>query len=644
MGIPGFFNLVSNKYNLSISKKLPFIDVFLDFNSLIYNSKFYVFNLLYNYFKFKLNIDFNDFDLDIITDSRLDSIIQKIKNNILLDSDDKNIIIDIRDDMIYKHITEQCKTIIRTNITVASFHIFMDGVPTCSKIIEQRKRAIVGSLMTHAKDKILTKFKDEISEIKFYIEKEIEPLINLDRNLIKPGTEFMKLLGKYLEKENKNIIIDLCKINNKVQNERTFGPSLRSSPLLKDFQEKSLIKGKVQNERTFGRAFNGYTFSGVDKEGEAEHKILDVLIKENYKNILVYSPDADMIILLLPLTRDKNIYLIRDIKKPDIYDIKKLYKDIINHIKKYLKEKQIKKSRVIKDICFIYNLFGNDFIPKLDNINIYDNKVIDHLLKKYVLLYEKSGCIINKKGNINWKNYLQYLKYINNIFENPKIITPYNNKKLENNYENQIYSLDNFNRGLYRKNNDKYIWNLSFYDNKQFFDTSKNNIIKDYIVSIFMINILYSKIYYKINKFESRLTYIWFYIHHKSPLLTDIIEYLENNIKDIRKKIRKHFKKFSLNHNISGITPIQQLYYTIPVYEDFIQLVPNEHSVLPKLKQHYIYDEYLKTLKWDEKTKLLNISDIIDCNLQRYIEKCVPLYKKDNKYINLVFDIKYYLK
>jgi hypothetical protein len=34
------------------------------------------------------------------------------------------------------------------------------------------------------------------------------------------------------------------KINNNVQNERTFGPSLRSSPLLNDFQEKSLIKGK----------------------------------------------------------------------------------------------------------------------------------------------------------------------------------------------------------------------------------------------------------------------------------------------------------------------------------------------------------------------------------------------------------------
>ena len=31
---------------------------------------------------------------------------------------------------------------------------------------------------------------------------------------------------------------------NMFENERTFGPSLRSSPLLIDFQEKSLIKGK----------------------------------------------------------------------------------------------------------------------------------------------------------------------------------------------------------------------------------------------------------------------------------------------------------------------------------------------------------------------------------------------------------------
>jgi hypothetical protein len=203
--------------------------------------------------------------------------------------------------------------------------------------------------------------------------------------------------------------------------------------------------------------------------------------------------------------------------------------------------------------------------------------------------------------------------------------------------------LDNFNYGLYKKNIDSYIWNSSFYNNKQFFDDSKNNIIKDYLLSIFMINILYSKIYYTKNKKkEKEIIFLWYYKHHKSPLLSDIIEYLENNIKKINKILLKHFKSFIKNNKITKIEPIRQLYYTIPLYQDFINITKSDINKYPKLKQHFIYEKYLNTLKWDNKKKLLNITDIIDCNLQRYLEKCVPLFKINNEYINLVFDLKYY--
>jgi len=63
--------------------------------------------------------------------------------------------------------------------------------------------------------------------------------------------------------DNNLLIIPLINFY-QVQNERTFGPSLRSSPLLIDFQEKSLIKGKVQNERTFGKVQNERTFGQDD--------------------------------------------------------------------------------------------------------------------------------------------------------------------------------------------------------------------------------------------------------------------------------------------------------------------------------------------------------------------------------------------
>ena len=612
MGIPGFFNLVSKKYNIFISKKLFFLDVFLDFNSIIYIAKNIVYKSLINYIKYKLDLGYDEYNFDLIPNK---NILNNIIENEIINDKNRNIIYEIRDEMLYNEITKQCKKIIRTNITINTLHIYMDGVPMCSKLIEQRKRAIIGSLITYGKEIILEEYKTKMDEREYFIKKELEPLIDLDKNLIKPGTEFMIKLSNYLKTENKRILIDIIRINN---------PN-----------------------------FENFYFSGIDEKGEAEHKIMDILIKKNYKNILVYSPDADLIILLLPLTRDKNIYLIRESIKPEIYYINKLYSDIIKHIKNELNDNKLidiinkKKFRIIKDICFIYNLFGNDFISKLDNINIYDNNVINILIKKYVILlnkkYNKKRFIINKKGNIIWTKYLQYLKLINEKFTHPQILKLYSNKPLDNNYINQIYSLDNFNYGLYKKNIDSYIWNSSFYNNKQFFDDSKNNIIKDYLLSIFMINILYSKIYYTKNKKkEKEIIFLWYYKHHKSPLLSDIIEYLENNIKKINKILLKHFKSFIKNNKITKIEPIRQLYYTIPLYQDFINITKSDINKYPKLKQHFIYEKYLNTLKWDNKKKLLNITDIIDCNLQRYLEKCVPLFKINNEYINLVFDLKYY--
>jgi 5'-3' exonuclease len=612
MGIPGFFNLVSKKYNIFISKKLFFLDVFLDFNSIIYIAKNIVYKSLINYIKYKLDLGYDEYNFDLIPNK---NILNNIIENEIINDKNRNIIYEIRDEMLYNEITKQCKKIIRTNITINTLHIYMDGVPMCSKLIEQRKRAIIGSLITYGKEIILEEYKTKMDEREYFIKKELEPLIDLDKNLIKPGTEFMIKLSNYLKTENKRILIDIIRINN---------PN-----------------------------FENFYFSGIDEKGEAEHKIMDILIKKNYKNILVYSPDADLIILLLPLTRDKNIYLIRESIKPEIYYINKLYSDIIKHIKNELNDNKLidiinkKKFRIIKDICFIYNLFGNDFISKLDNINIYDNNVINILIKKYVILlnkkYNKKRFIINKKGNIIWTKYLQYLKLINEKFTHPQILKLYSNKPLDNNYINQIYSLDNFNYGLYKKNIDSYIWNSSFYNNKQFFDDSKNNIIKDYLLSIFMINILYSKIYYTKNKKkEKEIIFLWYYKHHKSPLLSDIIEYLENNIKKINKILLKHFKSSIKNNKITKIEPIRQLYYTIPLYQDFINITKSDINKYPKLKQHFIYEKYLNTLKWDNKKKLLNITDIIDCNLQRYLEKCVPLFKINNEYINLVFDLKYY--
>ena len=94
------------------------------------------------------------------------------------------------------------------------------------------------------------------------------------------------------------------------------------------------------------------------------------------------------------------------------------------------------------------------------------------------------------------------------------------------------------------------------------------------------------------------------------------------------------------------IQPMQQLYYTLPLYDNFIKITGADKTIFPKLKEHEIFEEFLNQLHWDNNKKLLNISELVDCHLQRYINKCIPLLKSkhDNKYINLIFDIKTFIK
>ena len=78
--------------------------------------------------------------------------------------------------------------------------------------------------------------------------------------------------------------------------------------------------------------------------GEAEHKIMDDIINGNFSNdILVYSPDADMIVLLLPLTLSKQIYLVRDSVDKTVYSLDKLKQDITDHFKTLIKKVLVTK-------------------------------------------------------------------------------------------------------------------------------------------------------------------------------------------------------------------------------------------------------------------------------------------------------------
>jgi len=620
MGIPGFFNSISKNYNIAINNKLQNIHIFLDFNSLIYTAKYIVYNILINYIKFKLNLEYDtktEFD-KILSVSVLDLVCLNYLENI--NEKDGNDISNIRNEMILNTILNLVKNIYSQISNISSFNIYLDGVPFIGKMIEQRKRTLLSGLINRGRELLIQNLK--IDPKTKFINIIIDPFINLDKSVIKPGTYFMTILEEWLNNTFKDNIIEHIQI------------------LSPKFTQKN------------------WSYSGFLESGEAEHKIMDKILTNSYSDILVYSPDADMIILLLPLT-NINIYLVRDSVDGLVYSLSKLKDDIITNIKEINSSNlEFNEQRLILDIAFIYNIFGNDFLPKLDNVNIYDKSTIKLVLKQYVKYFEDiKDYLIDENNDINWYNYVKYLYYLNNIFTHPKIEKLYKNKTIlsKDNFTDQIYSLQNFNRGLYDKNEDKYIWNKNFYENSQFFDDeNKENIIKDYLIGIIMIMILYSKIYkHNLNEEEKRIVKLWYYQHHKSPLIIDIHTFLNKFInknkfdkEQFKKEIRNHIVSFFKNFNIVEITPTKQLYYITPIYDDFIKLTNADTKLFPKIEEHLIYEEYISQLYWDKIKLSLNIVELVDCNGQRYIDKCVPLLKskKTDKYINLIFDINRFIK
>lgn len=601
MGIPGFFNAMSKNYQMGISssKIINSPSVYIDFNSLIYTAKYHVASILTTWIKYKLGLSY-DKSIDLTP----------IPNSNLIDLSEPMTIVRVRDLMIFQTIEKLISNIlIQTSNPIV--HIYLDGVPFIGKMIEQRKRALLGSLLIRGKE-IVEANTTGLSDIdKQFV--GLEPFANLDKLSIKPGTEFMIKLEEWLSE-----------------------------------------------------TFPDYTLNGCGTSGEAEHKIMNDIINHHDQgtlNIIVYSPDADMIVLLLPLTFTKQIYLIRDSIDKKVYDLSILRDDIINQFTQLIDKEsrlsslKLEEYRLLNDICFVYNIFGNDFLPKFDSINIYNRYTISNVLTQYIkylnteIKYKKieDVFLITDKKTVNWKCYSVWLSMLAKKYDSPipeKIQESTQTNNLNpTSYVDQIYSLNNFGKGFYAKEPDKFVWNKDIYSNTIYFEpnSSLDSIIIDYCIGILMIELLYNTIYKRqLSEEEKQIVELWYYPHHKAPLIQDVAKWLDENHKNIKQLIRNHLQT-RMEHFPKLFKPnyVFQLYYITPFYDDFLKLVGSSYKKkYPKLQQHFIYEEYINQLVWDKDKSKLNLMDLLDCNAQRFIDKCIPLLKSklNNNWINLVFD------
>ena len=482
MGIEKFFNTITksklnivddktiyhNTYNIDNSEssqdyiqdntnKIECTDFYIDFNSIIYTVSSTVEN------------DINYLLYDIIINELSDKSI-KIKNKYNLQINNIDEFKEyFKDNYINKIVLYEIKTYIKNIINyildplqLEYIYISFDGIPTMGKIIEQKKRKYMNYMISEFKNTLFEKKKEEFNN-------------EMDEN--------RKIY-------NENIVVF------EKTNISTYSEFMRTIYyILNDEEYKTEIKNICQK-------LSDIIISTTDETGEGEKKIMEDIIKRmNNKKYIIYSPDADIIILSMILEniiRDNNyeckIGMIKKNNFDDYYDnidCSKLRERIIKYILDKLKENYclndnmitpLDKNRIIDDISFIFTIFGNDFIPKIESINVFNgfNIIFDTYvaflfnnihdtpnLYKYITELKESD-IINQDKNQKKINYDNFKKYI-------KILSINEKKLLFESYASIYYKNFNYLSNIFNDSNHKSPY---FYDRLYNYINNFNKIIK----------------------------------------------------------------------------------------------------------------------------------------------------------------------
>jgi 5'-3' exonuclease len=377
MGIESFFrsieqNNITNlqdNFTYKLEKRIESDYLLMDYNSVVHiTSSTVITDLNYMLYQiinktFKNNHKFKQlkdvYGLDINADPEYTDLINLLTHHKL-------------DNIILEKVEEYTLNIIKNFVEPNKLKyllIAIDGVPHKSKMLEQKKRRYMGTIINELKDKIFHKYEESLEHSRQLYEKNkfVWNKIN-----ISPGTPFMGELNKLLSSnEFKQKVSKLC---------------------------PNLIK---------------YLFSGQSDFGEGEKKIVDYVydIKEKNDLITVYSPDSDMTLLCLILSdKYENINILRYNQQEinyDIINLKLLRKNLYNYVKK-TKDIPLNETNIINDIVFVLTIFGNDFLPKMEPFNVkYDfTRIID----KYVETLDGEYIISNRK--INQKMFLKVIKVL----------------------------------------------------------------------------------------------------------------------------------------------------------------------------------------------------------------------------------------
>lgn len=469
----------------------------------------------------------------------------------------------------------------------------LDGVPSKSKMMEQKHRRFMGEVV-----KLLLDKNDKWS-----------------KNNISPGTTFMHNLS--------------LKLNSSIFKKNIFSICTNLENLIID---------------------DIYQFN------EGEKKIVDFINKKEFFNqeIVIYSPDADMILLGMLLANKNNIRIYRhDQQRSNEHHFYNLIKinDLVNLINLEISTKlkyfnfEFKLDRIIKDIVLIFTIFGDDFLPKIESVDVRSD--IDLIFNIYSLTLGriKEYLILNDKNKYEI-NFVFFKKFSKSLTKLEKSLTniialrkKYHNFKRYNGNNFKIDTSLFYKYVKYKSNEqikslvlnspksyifDNFLYNvISNLDLIKFFDffANKKNKYKQFDIYFLKPEDLLDKLikYVKVN---GKLPLI---INHDNKKINNLrynkklelystnskSKYHQSNLKDLNKNEKKEYilnnqlddyhKKFNINKKpikneidleyqyLKGIEWILNYYYN-NINNELLWYYPYEN--VPTIKELY---QYIKT-------------------------------------------------
>ena len=627
MGIEKFFNSIKKSYGNKIISKIdpktyyPCKFFLLDFNSIIHNisqsvssSLCYLYHIslvsniktnIYQHHQrqIKSNIDnlTTDFILNAnihIPDQSQTDGSQSFYNNqidfnkLSIDNLDRSFFeIMMSDNNLDKLIIHIVAAYVRslTNCmpNLQLLYMAIDGVPLYSKMIEQKKRRTIGYILEETKIKVLELYKSEL---------DIDPNINNINNEIYYNHYQFELKLRRL-KFNKNKISPATKFMSDLE---TY-----TNDYLKDRLD---FKIKI--------SLDPYT-----NMGEGEKKIVYKIHElSNNKQLLetdlitVYSPDADVILLMLIELDKAQIQIMRYDQQQnqlDMININELEKIIIQYMQYQNKSKEF-KHRIISDIVMLFTLLGNDFLPRIEKINT--NKHIKNIFDSYLKLNINDRFIFG--SNIDWIKLKEFFinlnssidNYQNEFYRRTKDWTLLPDQILNHNaipYYTHIFNIDNLSNTY-----------------KPTSTTTAN--IKEYSVRLierltrkYLQGFIWLERYYLEHNFNYKLFY---YKYDIAPTIKQLISTIDQMINHnlILDKILLNLEKTIPN---KYFTPQTQLIYISAI--DISDIIDSKY-LTPQFKSiiNSYNEKFNENFNLNQINNRINLFDYLDCTNAIFLSKC----------------------